>query len=189
MRAPGCAALPVVLVMLGVACGSARAGEADVLAARVLCGRAACRVEATIRHADTSFEHYADRFEVLAPDGSVLGVRRLLHPHVDEQPFTRSLEGLRIPPGVDRVRVRAHDSVHGYGGRVVEVPVPGRPPADEGAAPRSRNSARTFERTEQRAACARSDPRRLPLFGDLHAHTLYSFDAYVSSQRNEPAAA
>ncbi len=116
----------LALAALGVAAGPARGGEADVVAARVVCGEGACRVEATLRHADTGFEHYADRFEVLAPDGSVLGVRRLLHPHVQEQPFTRSLRGVRIPAGVGRVLVRAHDSVHGYGGRAVVVPVPPR---------------------------------------------------------------
>jgi hypothetical protein len=45
----------------------------------------------------------------------------LLHPHVDEQPFTRSQSGIEIPPGVTQVRVRAHDLVDGYGGREVVV--------------------------------------------------------------------
>ena len=179
----------LALLLVGAGAGPAVGGEADVLAARVVCGEADCRVEATLRHADTGFEHYADRFEVLAPDGSVLGVRYLLHPHVEEQPFTRSLEGVRIPAGVTRVLVRAHDSVHGTRGRVVEVPVPARPPAGGAGGWLPRRPAPAFERTEQRAPCARSEPLRIPLFGDLHVHTLYSFDSYVSSQRNDPAAA
>ena len=44
-----------------------------------------------------------------------------MHPHVDEQPFTRSQRGIVIPPGVTQVRVRAHDLVDGFGGREVLV--------------------------------------------------------------------
>jgi len=46
-----------------------------------------------------------------------------------------------------------------------------------------------FERTEQRQPCAHYSDTRMPLFGDLHVHTSYSFDSYVSSQRNDPWAA
>lgn len=43
-----------------------------------------------------------------------------------------------------------------------------------------------FERTEARAPCEDYDPLRRPFFGDLHVHTRYSFDSFVSSQRNDP---
>ncbi len=43
-----------------------------------------------------------------------------------------------------------------------------------------------FERTEERAACEDYDALRRPFFGDLHVHTRYSFDSFVSSQRNDP---
>ena len=46
-----------------------------------------------------------------------------------------------------------------------------------------------FERTEQREPCNDYSETRRPLFGDLHVHTSYSFDSYVSSQRNDPWAA
>ena len=82
----------------------------------------------TVRHPDTGWEDYADGWDVLAPDGTVLKpdpdspfTRLLLHPHEDEQPFTRSQRGIAIPPGVDQVRVRAHDLVDGYGGREIMV--------------------------------------------------------------------
>ena len=78
------------------------------------------RVSATIRHADEGWDHYADAFEVLAPDGTVLETRTLHHPHVEEQPFTRSV-GVAVPDGVDRLTVRARDSVHGLGGASVEI--------------------------------------------------------------------
>jgi len=75
--------------------------------------------EVTVQHEDTGWEHYADRWEVLSPGGEVLATRVLAHPHVNEQPFTRSQSGIVIPEGVTGVRVRAHDLVHGYGGREV----------------------------------------------------------------------
>jgi hypothetical protein len=46
-----------------------------------------------------------------------------------------------------------------------------------------------FERTEQREPCADYTETRRPMFGDLHVHTSYSFDSFVSSQRNDPWAA
>lgn len=108
-----------------LAAAGAAAGEADVLAAEVACDAArVCRFAVTVRHADAGWDHYADRYEVLAPDGTLLGERVLQHPHVDEQPFTRVLPGVRLPAGVDRVRLRAHDSQHGWGGAEIEIPVP-----------------------------------------------------------------
>ena len=78
----------------------------------------------TVRHADTGWDHYANRWDVLGPDGTVLGTRILHHPHVDEQPFTRSLRGVAIPDGVEKVTLRAHDSVHKYGGKELAVELP-----------------------------------------------------------------
>ena len=46
-----------------------------------------------------------------------------------------------------------------------------------------------FERTEQREPCDQYHVNKRPMFGDLHVHTSYSFDSYVSSQRNDPDAA
>ncbi len=73
------------------------------------------RFSVTVRHDDEGWDHYADKWQVLAPDGTVLGERVLLHPHVDEQPFTRSLGGVAIPEDLEVVEVRAHDTVDGWG--------------------------------------------------------------------------
>lgn len=83
-------------------------------------------VSATIRHGDTGWDHYADNFEVLAPDGTLLDRRVLYHPHVDEQPFTRSTDGVKVPAGAKTVTVRAHDKVHGYGKATVTIKLPDR---------------------------------------------------------------
>lgn len=100
----------------------AQAGEADVVAARAEQSTdGAWRFEVTVAHEDEGWDHYADLWQVLTPDGAVLGERVLAHPHVDEQPFTRSLNGVTIPDGTDRVEIRARDSVHGFGGRSVSI--------------------------------------------------------------------
>jgi predicted N-acyltransferase len=104
--------------------GGAAAGEADVLAVEAAQESAGTwRFDVTVAHADEGWEHYADKWEVLAPDGTVLGTRVLAHPHEAEQPFTRSLGGVAIPEGINRVIVRAHDSVHGPGGGEVSVEI------------------------------------------------------------------
>jgi len=85
-------------------------------------GEGRWRFSVTVRHADEGWDHYADAFTIHAPDGTLLGTRTLHHPHVAEQPFTRSLSGVAVPEGITRVLVRAHDSVHGAG-EAVEVPL------------------------------------------------------------------
>jgi hypothetical protein len=115
----------VVVAALMAHAGGAIAGEADVVGVEInRMSGGSYRVSVAVRHADTGWEHYADKWDVLAPDGRVLGTRVLVHPHEDEQPFTRSLSGLRIPAGIATVTVRAHDKVHLYGGRTMTVAVP-----------------------------------------------------------------
>lgn len=82
----------------------------------------------TVAHPDTGWDDYADGWDVVAPDGTVLKTdpddaftRVLLHPHENEQPFTRSQSGIAIPEGVTEVTVRAHDLVDGFGGQEVVV--------------------------------------------------------------------
>jgi hypothetical protein len=69
---------------------------------------------------------YADAFRVSALSGQVLGERILLHDHQNEQPFTRDLYNVRIPASVSVVVVQARDRKHGYGGKSVQVRLPGR---------------------------------------------------------------
>lgn len=66
-------------------------------------------------------ERYADAWRVLAPDGTELGVRVLTHDHAGEQPFTRSLNGVEIPPGITEVTIEGRDQLNGWGGDTVTV--------------------------------------------------------------------
>lgn len=100
---------------------TAQAGEANAIDASARKSGGAWRFDVTVRHGDTGWDHYADAWRIVGPDGTVFGTRTLYHPHVNEQPFTRSLSGVKIPAGVTSVTVEAHDSVHGWGGAKVKV--------------------------------------------------------------------
>ncbi len=117
--------LTLAVLVTGVHATSVYAGEADVVDVSVKqSGKNIYSFSVTVRHADEGWDHYANKWDVVAPDGTVLGTRVLYHPHVDEQPFTRSLSGVNIPDTVGTVSVRAHDSVHEYGGKTATVNVP-----------------------------------------------------------------
>jgi hypothetical protein len=101
------------------------AGEADVVKVQVSrSGERTYGFDVTVQHGDTGWDHYADKWEIVAPDGKILGVRKLLHPHVNEQPFTRRLSGVGIPNNIKQVSIRAHDSVHAFGGKVMTLNLP-----------------------------------------------------------------
>lgn len=59
---------------------------------------------------------YADWWEVLTEDGQLVYRRILAHSHTDEQPFARS-GGPVAATRTQRLVVRAHMSVGGYGGQ------------------------------------------------------------------------
>ena len=81
------------------------------------------RFDVTLSHPDTGWDHYADGWRVLAPDGTELGLRVLHHPHVQEQPFTRSLTGVSIPAGLSHVLVQARCNVDGWSTQSTPVPL------------------------------------------------------------------
>lgn len=138
MKKPGraastapCLSRPAGLFFFAVATAFAsspvNAGEADVVAVDIIAdGDGAHRFDVTVEHGDEGWDHYADRWDVLDDAGRVIASRTLLHSHVNEQPFTRSLSGVALPRGLGHVTVRAHDTVHGLGGRIMRVAIPGR---------------------------------------------------------------
>ncbi len=106
-------ALAVLLLSLVFGACSARAGEVEIVSAKATGSAGTWTFAVTLRHDDTGWDHYADLWQISTPDGELLGERVLLHPHVDEQPFTRSQSGITIPEGVSQVIIRARDTVHG----------------------------------------------------------------------------
>jgi hypothetical protein len=75
----------------------------------------------TLRHPDSGWEHYADAWRIMSPDGTVLGMRTLAHPHETEQPFTRSLGGVAVPDGSDHVMVQARCLTDGWADALYRV--------------------------------------------------------------------
>ncbi len=90
---------------------TAFAGEADVITAKVEhAGGDFYRFSVTLQHDDESWKNFAKAWEVLDLDGNVLGARVLLHPHINEQPFTRS-QTISIPENINQVTIRADTQV------------------------------------------------------------------------------
>ena len=77
-------------------------------------------VSVTLRHADTGWEHYANVWILADTDGNGLGRRELLHPHVSEHPFTRSVR-VTLPAGMTKVLVRAGEKPNGINSNIVLV--------------------------------------------------------------------
>ncbi len=100
---------------------AANAGDVEILMVHFSVHGYTWTVNATLRHADTGWDHYADAWRVVGESGELYGLRTLYHPHVNEQPFTRSLNGIKIPKGVTEVYVEAHDKVHGWSKDRVKV--------------------------------------------------------------------
>ncbi len=113
-----------VLFSLILLPASLLAGVADVIKVEVDKTGSTYRFNVTVKHTDEGWQHYANKWDVVSLDGQVLATRTLHHPHVNEQPFTRSLSGVVIDDGISSVIVRAYDLVHGSGGKekVVDLP-------------------------------------------------------------------
>lgn len=79
------------------------------------------RVQVTLAHADTGWDHYADSWRIVDASGKVLATRVLHHPHVNEQPFTRGLDGVLIEDTNTPYYVEAHDKQHGWSTSKLEV--------------------------------------------------------------------
>ncbi|WP_454276179.1 hypothetical protein [Roseovarius sp. MBR-154] len=112
-----------IVSCLGACClaTAVMAHEPAILDVQVEKSGMSWRVDVTIEHPDTGWDHYADGWEVLDANGNRLGHRILHHPHVDEQPFTRSLTNLNLPDGTREIFVKAHCSIEGWSSETVRV--------------------------------------------------------------------
>lgn len=124
-----------VFVAAAFACGAAVTWAADttqqthpdVLAAEVrMSGADTFDFDVTVSSPYDTPQRYADAFRVTGKDGTIFGERILGHDHANEQPFTRDLYRVKIPPAVQLVVIQARDQQFGYGGKSVEVRLPGR---------------------------------------------------------------
>lgn len=95
--------------------GAAHADDATVEEATARFDGGDWTFSVTLSHGDTGWDDYADGWRVIIADGTVLGTRVLLHPHVNEQPFTRSLGGVSVPEGMTEVFIQASTNTGGWG--------------------------------------------------------------------------
>lgn len=122
--------LAILLTLLGLTLpgvilpgAPARADPARILAVEATEAGTGWRVSVTLEHGDTGWDDYADGWRVERADGTVIGTRTLAHPHVNEQPFTRSLSGVSVPDATDQVFIRARTSTTGWGDARYPVPM------------------------------------------------------------------
>lgn len=112
------AAEPTALATPSGAGPAASGARADVAGVTVQGAAGAWQFAVTVRSDETGCDRYADWWEVLRPDGSLVYRRILQHSHPTEQPFTR--DGGPVGIGAhDPVVVRAHlhgAGASGYGG-------------------------------------------------------------------------
>jgi len=94
---------------------------AHVVAVEVSGDAAGYVFSVTVASTETGWDKYADLWTVAGLDGTVHGERVLAHPHVEEQPFTRSLGGVSLPAGTTEVVIAARDSVLGFCGDTMIV--------------------------------------------------------------------
>ena len=115
---------PIITALTGALALStlpALAGEAEIIDARAVEIGGKWTFSVTLAHGDTGWDHYADAWRVLDENGRELGVRELAHDHATEQPFTRTLDGVRIDDDVDAVVIEGRDQRNGWGGATVRV--------------------------------------------------------------------
>lgn len=111
----------IILILAVVLGAPAWADPPDIVSVTSQKSGGSWRFDVTIAHPDTGWDHYADGWRVLDMDGNELGMRVLHHPHVTEQPFTRSLSGVAIPAGTTQVQIQARCSVDGWSDDTVTV--------------------------------------------------------------------
>lgn len=116
------------LCLIPAGAGPGWPGEVDILNVQASpLPNGTWRFDVTVRHDDEGWEHYADSWEVVDPNGRLITRRVLRHPHVGQASFTRSQVGFSIPDHLEWVTVRGHDKIHGYGGAEKKVEL-SRPP-------------------------------------------------------------
>jgi hypothetical protein len=114
----------IIAIMILISPQVTLASETDVIDVKITKTRDTFRFDVTLRHADTGWDHYANKWEIVGSDGAVLGTRILAHPHVNEQPFTRSLGGVTLGKDVKEVLIRAGDNLGETGGKSLKVIIP-----------------------------------------------------------------
>lgn len=104
----------IVVFLIVVYSSFSFASEAEIIKAKAeFTSAQKFNISVTLKHADEGWEHFANAWRVYSSDGKLIGERVLHHPHVKEQPFTRTLLGLSIPSDVSEIKIVPVCSVTG----------------------------------------------------------------------------
>lgn len=113
----------IPFLFFGLLAAPATAHDPTIVAVKVEQAGMLWNIHVTVEHEDTGWDHYADGWEVQDAEGNVLAYRKLMHPHVNEQPFTRSISGVIIPDGTREIFVKGHCSVGGWATDLIKVDI------------------------------------------------------------------
>ncbi|MDQ2094084.1 hypothetical protein [Rhodalgimonas zhirmunskyi] len=107
-------ALVIPLVTVLVLPAPLHADPPEVIKAEAQRNGMGWRIDVTLAHPDSGWDHYADGWRIEDKAGNTLAYRELMHPHVEEQPFTRSLFNVMLPDGMKEIWIRAHCNTDGW---------------------------------------------------------------------------
>ena len=110
-----------VAVIIFLLSTSAIASDVEIVKVVLTKNTGTWRADVTLKHADTGWSHYADGWRLVDEKGNKIGKRTLYHPHVNEQPFTRSLSSFQIPSDKKIIYVEAHDFKRGWSPQKVMI--------------------------------------------------------------------
>ena len=113
----------ILSIPLLIAAQVATADPAAINSVRVSKEGGLYKFDVTISHGDTGWDHFSDAWRILDTDGNQLAIRELIHPHVEEQPLTRSLSGVELPAGTTEVRVQVRETQSGWGKKIRKVQI------------------------------------------------------------------
>ena len=120
-------ATSLLLALAFLVAGPTFASEASVLDATVEAEPGGTYAfTATVNHDDKGWTDYADRFDILTPEGKVIASRTIYSPHVGKMPVVRSIAHIDVPIGITQVIIQAHSSADGPGTRTVILKLPPR---------------------------------------------------------------
>jgi len=91
--------------------------SADIISVTVSGNENSYTFNVGIKSAETGCNQYADWWEVVSEEGTLIYRRILAHSHVNEQPFVRSGGAVKITEE-QVIYVRAHMNNNGYGTKV-----------------------------------------------------------------------
>lgn len=114
--------MKIILTLLALLSNSAFANEVTIVEANaVKTANNTYSFSVTLKHEDSGWNHYADQWQVFTPGNKLLGTRTLYHPHVKEQPFTRSLNDIKVPNSIANVIIKARDTEHGISSQTYKL--------------------------------------------------------------------